>query len=124
MTLTATEPGTRRAECSLPYGDLAIALYAAITLPAAPSHTPDIAQLSDYAKEGARTLGGVERVHALHDELLRLNQRLLRGSLTAEDYEAEVISWLQSAIPQRRPDTARLRWCESADFGRLRPTQT
>lgn len=93
---------------SLPYGDLAIALYAS-DMPLSPDM--DDETVLDYAHQGVQALGGFDRVRRLHEHHLRLNRDRMRRCITDEAY-AEAISALW-------PDTDRFERCIGYDIWRL-----
>lgn len=97
---------------ALPYGCLAIALYAAPNLPY--PHRPE-EDLVVYAEHGLQELGGVARAEELHQQWLELNARWLSGH--RGDYRNAVRPWLRLVSPALPPDPDRFDRCLRDDFG-------
>ncbi len=110
MTTTSRGPGPQSL-VKLPYGDLAVALYASdLQTPA--GSLPEAA-VAAYAEEGARRLGGYERVAYLHRQWRGLNQRFMNSRISPAEYRA--------ALADLWPDARRLDACMGYDIGRLLP---
>lgn len=119
MATTKVDPQQVVTDITLRYGEMAIALYAAPDLPFPERRRMSPQELAAHAGQGVTRLGGVDRVRALHGDLLDANQALVQREITEALYETRVATVLTRAS-QTAPSEERFNRCIGYDYGRLR----
>lgn len=117
--MTQLAHGADACGLSLSYGELAIALYAAPDLPYPERRRLSPQELAAHATQGITRLGGVDRVRALHGDLLAANRALVHHEIGEPSYQAKVEHMLTRAS-SKTPDGERFNRCIGYDYGRLR----
>ena len=104
----------------LPYGDLAIALYASPD--GLLANRAPLEDIADAAAKGVAALGGLERVRHIHRKWTEWNCMFLRRQISEAAYAAAIELLLESMTTGGDPaDVARLERCIGLDYGRLIP---
>lgn len=119
MATTRTAAKRVTAHTALRYGEMAIALYAADDLPYPERRRLSPQELAAHAAQGITRLGGVDRLRALHDDLMAANRALVHREISEPFYQVRVDHMLTRAS-QGAPDSERFNRCIGYDYARLR----
>lgn len=103
----------------LPYGPMAVALYASPGLPYPERPRLSSQELAAHAAQGITRLGGVDRVRSLYMEWKAANRALLHDEIGEATYEAKVIALL-ARMHTAAPDPGRFNRCIAYAYGRER----